>query len=95
MIHETTYEDENGAEWEIRLFFDYQPEEYPSTDPDSSTFGPACDSDATITKIERKECIDILKDAWCWQEWNGETNEQHEEWKQECIEAFESQEPEE
>ena len=92
MIHETTYEDENGAEWEIRLFFDYSPEEPMVADPDDQLFGPGCASDATITKIERKELVSFY--TWSWQEWNGETSKQCEEWEQECIESVESQDDE-
>jgi len=54
---ETTYEDENGAEWDARIGFDYQPFESAEYGKDGNMEYPGCYSSVNVTQVERMESI--------------------------------------
>lgn len=82
----TTHEDENGAEWDIRISFDYQPFEAAEYGKDGNCEYPGCESSVSITGTERLEPADI--DVFEWMEWNNESDSQCKDWEAEIYEAI-------
>jgi len=86
MIYETTYEDDYGAEWDIKIEYDYYPAEAARTNPDDNPC-PAVDAEVDVTAIYRHEpyAINGVETGMHWAEWDGETEEQLEDWMQEIL----------
>lgn len=76
---ETTMEDDSGAEWDIRVYFDYQPSERHTYDQ------PACDQDASVNSVERNEPI---YDVATWFEFQDYSEFQQVEWETEILELI-------
>ena len=82
--YKTTWEDDNGAEFEVIVHYDYQPKEEPTLEY------PGCEESVTITNVKIFEYqMDkygtigkYWSDAW------DETLDHHAKWSEEILESI-------
>ena len=84
----TQWEDEDGAEWDIKILFSYQPAERMEPNPDHPMFGPGCDAGIVDMQVERDEPI---YDVTNWVEFDGATDKEEAEWSCEIHELINQQ----
>ena len=80
----TTHEDEDGAEWQVRLSYDYQPFEGPDYE-DGQMVYPGCESGVTEVTVERNEPI---YDVDNWVEFDEATDIELAGWAEEIHELI-------
>lgn len=92
-VFDTHYEDENGAEWELSIVYDYTP----SYGGDKGEFGeplsPPESAEVEITEIYRKEPVNGLDDMRLVDFWDGIDDDEFERIKEKCLEHHESNDP--
>lgn len=80
-FHATTYEDDNGAEWDIKISFNVV----------RAIEDTGFDAELEMDEIWRHEPT-ICQDTMAWVPFVGESDEQLESWKQECWVSLEESE---
>ena len=86
----TTHEDENGAEWEIKILFTYQPFEGPDYEEGREVY-PGCDASIQNIQVERLEPIyigGINTGDESWVLFDGATEKEEADWAVEIMEAI-------
>ena len=78
----TTWEDDNGSEWPIRVTFHYTPAERATLEY------PGCSEDLDIEQVERLE--EIRLDEFEWRNFDGESALDNSRWVQEGWEKLTS-----
>ena len=76
---ETTLEDDNGAECDIRVFYEYQPSENAEYEEGRVVY-PGCESFVTINGVERNEPFYDVDD---WNEFYDYDEKQEAAWSEE------------
>ena len=83
-IYETTLEDDNGAEFDVRVHYDYEPAEKQTLDH------PGCEASINIYEVGANlgevDYRGNIQDRWCvyW----DETLEHHDKWKEDILESL-------
>ena len=83
--HTTTYEDDNGAEWDIKISFMVRPGQVQTLEE------PGFEPELEIDEIWRHEPT-ICQDTLAWVPFLGGSDEQIDGWEQECWASLEEQE---
>ncbi|MDB4261570.1 hypothetical protein N9878_01750 [bacterium] len=81
-FHTTTYEDDNGAEWDIKISFNVFPGQVQTLED------PGLDAELEIDEIWRHEPT-ICQDTLAWVPFVGESDEMKDSWEQECWVSLE------
>ena len=84
----THWTDEDGAEWDIKILFSYQPAERMEPNPDHPMFGPGCDAGIVDMQVERWESYAYVAN---WVLFDGATEAEEAEWCVEIMEAINQQ----
>jgi len=80
----THHEDEDGAEWDIRISYDYQPFEGPDYE-DGHMVYPGCEAGIVDIQVERNEPI---YDVANWVEYEEYTDKESDDWACEIHELI-------
>ena len=80
---ETTMEDENGGEIDIRVHYDYQPFEDAEYDMDGNCLYPGCFSSVTVDFVEERTQYNL--DVWGWYELHDYEESQAQAWEEEIM----------
>jgi len=86
--HYTHWEDDNGAEWDIKIEYTLSPYKPQVDNPDDPLFGPEEPTEVEVYDVYRKEpyAINGVETGTHWVLWDGETGEELESWKTEILE---------
>ena len=82
---ETTYEDDDGAEWELLILYTHREFEPEQCNPDRPGLGPGCDEEITDIEVMRNEPVYDVKH---WYRFEDFTDSQEADWKTEIMEAI-------
>ena len=74
---ETTMEDDNGGEIDIRVYYDYQRFEAPTLEH------PGCFAKVTVESVEERTQYQL--DAWGWYELHDYEESQAQDWEEEIA----------
>ena len=87
MEYLTTHEDDNGAEWDIKLAYTISPAEPMQPNPDHPMFGPGCDAEVEFTpyRLEPYQIGGVESGAH-WVVWEGYSEEEEDRWIAEIFE---------
>ena len=80
----THHEDEDGAEWDIKVYFDYQPEEKAEYQEGMCVY-PGCYELVAVQAVERNEPV---YDVPTWFEFEDYTEQEAKDWESEILEAI-------
>ena len=80
---ETTMEDENGGEIDIRVHYDYQRFERPEYDRDGNCNYGGCFSSVTVDFVEERTLTSL--DTWEWLGYFDYEESQAQDWKEEIA----------
>ena len=80
----THWTDEDGAEWDIKILFSYQPAEGPDYEDGHMTY-PGCESGIVDMQVERWESYAYVAN---WVLFDGATDKEEAEWAVEIHEAI-------
>ena len=91
MNYLTTWEDENGAEYDIKIEYNLYPAQAARTNPDDNPC-PAEDVYVEVVDIYRHEpyAINGVETGMQWVEWNGESEAELDSWIIEILELDEN-----
>ena len=94
MEHFTHWEDEHGAEYDIKISYTISEEEPMQPNPDHPMFGPGCPAEVDIDAIYRYEPYSKggVETGMHWELWEGESDAELEVWKTEIMESDERDE---
>ncbi len=87
MEHFTHWEDETGAEYDIKISYTISAEEPMQPNPDHPMFGPGCPAEVDIDAIYRHEpyAINGVETGMQWVEFDSESDTELEDWKTEIM----------
>ena len=74
---ETTMEDDNGGEIDIRVYYYYQPYEAPTLEY------PGCFAEVTVESVEERTQYNL--DVWGWYELHDYEESQAQDWEEEIA----------
>lgn len=80
----THHEDDNGAEWEIRVYFEFQASENAEYEEGMCVY-PGCDEEVTVNHVERNEPV---YDVPFWYEFDDFTVLESNAWESEILEKI-------
>ena len=80
----THYEDDNGAEWDIKVYFEFQASENAEYEEGMRVY-PGCHEDVTVMGVERNEPV---YDVPAWYEFEDYTESQATDWEVEILEKI-------
>ena len=81
---ETTLEDEDGAEWDIRAYFEYQPAEKAEWSEGQCVY-PGCEEDVQVVQVERNH---PFYDVANWREFDDYSDKEAADWASEILELI-------
>ena len=78
-----------GCEWDVKIEYDYTPAQSARTNPDDNPC-PAQPAEIDITAIYRHEpyAINGVETGMHWVEWDGESEADLDNWKEEILELI-------
>ena len=80
---ETTMEDDNGGEIDIRVYYYYQPFERPEYDRDGNCNYGGCFAEVTVESVEERTQYNL--DVWGWYELHDYEESQAQAWEEEIM----------
>ena len=87
-IAETTWEDDNGCEWDIKIEFCFNASENAEYQEGHMVY-PGCREHVEIEATERREyTLESMGTATAWQDWDEATDSEIDGWAVEILEAI-------